>query len=59
LDRDAALKILCEMACRQRAAPKDWAGFDRAAFAIVSQLTFVTFDQTFQTRTRQLVLLKA
>jgi toxin-antitoxin system PIN domain toxin len=42
----------------RRAAPKDWADSYLAAFAAASQLTLVTFDQGFQSKTKQLVLLR-
>lgn len=41
-----------------QAAPKDWADSYLAAFAMSAQLTLVTFDQAFSSKTRQLVLLK-
>jgi uncharacterized protein len=43
----------------RQAAPKDWADSYLAAFAVASQLTLVTFDQGFQSKAKQLVLLKA
>lgn len=43
----------------RHAAPKDWADSYLAAFAETSQLTLVTFDQAFRSKTKQLVLLKA
>jgi len=42
-----------------QASPKDWADSYLAAFAHVSRLTVVTFDQGFQGRARDLVLLSA
>jgi uncharacterized protein len=41
-----------------QAAPKDWADSYLAAFAMTSQLTLVTFDQAFSSKTGQLILLK-
>jgi uncharacterized protein len=41
-----------------QAAPKDWADSYLAAFALAAQLTFVTFDQAFSSKTKQLALLK-
>jgi predicted nucleic acid-binding protein len=41
-----------------QAAPKDWADSYLAAFPMAAQLTLVTFDQDFSSKTRQLVLLK-
>jgi toxin-antitoxin system PIN domain toxin len=42
-----------------RAAPKDWADSYLAAFAMVSELTLVTFDQGFRGKAEKLVLLKS
>jgi toxin-antitoxin system PIN domain toxin len=41
----------------QRPAPKDWADSYLAAFAMVSEMTLVTFDQGFRTRIRDLIVL--
>ena len=38
-------------------APKDWADSYLAAFAGASQLTLVTFDRAFRTKTKPLILL--
>ena len=40
------------------AAPKDWGDSYLAAFASAAQLTIVTFDQAFRTKTKELLLLK-
>ncbi len=40
-------------------APKDWADSYLAAFAVASRLTVVTFDQAFQNKANELLLLKA
>jgi toxin-antitoxin system PIN domain toxin len=42
----------------RHSAPKHWADSYLAAFAMASQLTLVTFDQAFQSKTKQLLLLK-
>lgn len=42
-----------------QAAPKDWADAYLAAFAQTWRLTLVTFDQGFQNKAQDLVLLKA
>jgi len=42
----------------RRPAPKDWADSYLAAFALVSDLTLVTFDRALQGRARQAVILK-
>jgi toxin-antitoxin system PIN domain toxin len=42
----------------RQAAPKDWADSYLAAFALAAQLTLVTFDQSFSSKARQIVLLK-
>ena len=39
-------------------APKDWADSYLAAFAIVSDLQFVTFDQAFQGKIKHLLILR-
>lgn len=39
-------------------APKDWADSYLAAFALESDLTFVTFDQGFHGKVRHLIVLK-
>jgi uncharacterized protein len=41
------------------AAPKDWADSYLAAFAATARLTVVTFDQAFERRARELILLRA
>jgi toxin-antitoxin system PIN domain toxin len=41
-----------------RAAPKEWADSYLAAFAQASRLTIVTFDQAFESKSKELVLLK-
>jgi uncharacterized protein len=41
-----------------QAAPKDWADSYLAAFALVAQLTLVTFDRDFASKASQLILLK-
>ena len=42
----------------RRPAPKDWADSYLAAFALISDLTLVTFDQALHRKARQAVLLK-
>jgi uncharacterized protein len=42
-----------------QASPKDWADSYLAAFAHASRLTVVTFDRAFQSKIRELVLLRA
>jgi toxin-antitoxin system PIN domain toxin len=42
----------------RQSAPKDWADSYLAAFAQSAHLTFVTFDQAFPSKARQLILLK-
>jgi toxin-antitoxin system PIN domain toxin len=42
----------------RQAAPKDWADSYLVAFAQAAQLTVVTFDQAFSSKTKQLVLLE-
>ena len=42
----------------QRPAPKDWADTYLAAFALVSDLTLVTFDEALHRKARQAVLLR-
>ena len=43
----------------RQAAPKDWADSYLAAIALAAQLTLVTFDRDFSSKTRQLILLKS
>jgi hypothetical protein len=50
--------IFRSMSRLRQPAPKDWADSYLAAFAIVSELTLVTFDQGFHTRIRDLVVLR-
>ena len=42
----------------RRPAAKDWADFYLAAFAAVSDLTVVTFDQALHSKVRQAIILK-
>jgi uncharacterized protein len=42
----------------RNAAAKDWADSYLAAFAVTSGLRFVTFDQAFQGRIKQLLVLR-
>jgi len=42
----------------QQPAPKDWADSYLAAFATISQMTLVTFDQGFDGRIRDLMILR-
>ena len=42
-----------------QASPKDWADSYLVAFAQASRLTVVTFDQGFQNKAKDLVLLEA
>ena len=59
LDEPAGLESPFRAMTRSRhAAPKDWADSYLAAFALASQLTLVTFDQAFQSKAKQIVLLK-
>jgi len=46
-----------ELTRSRSSSTKDWADSYLAAFALTSQLTLVTFDRAFRSRTRQLVLL--
>jgi len=46
------------MSQSQRPAPKDWADSYLAAFAKISEMTLVTFDQAFQARIRDLIVLR-
>jgi predicted nucleic acid-binding protein len=46
------------MSQSQRPAPKDWADSYLAAFAMISEMTLVTFDQGFQARIRDLIVLR-
>lgn len=43
---------------RKQPAPKDWADSYLAAFASVSGLTLVTFDQAFRGKTKDMLLLE-
>jgi uncharacterized protein len=59
LDEPAGLESPFRALTRSRhSAPKDWADSYLASFAVASQLTLVTFDQGFQSKTKQLILLK-
>jgi hypothetical protein len=42
----------------RNASPKDWADSYLAAFAMVSDLRFVTFDQAFQGKLKRLLVLR-
>lgn len=46
------------LASSRQAAPKDWADSYLTAFAMASRLTIVTFDQGFQAKARDMVLLR-
>ncbi len=60
LDEPAELEAPFRSMTRLRhPAPKDWADSYLAAFAVISQLTLVTFDRAFQSKAKQLLLLKA
>ncbi len=48
-----------ELTRSRRSSTKDWADSYLAAFAHSAQLTLVTFDQAFRSKTGHLVLLKA
>ena len=52
---EAAFRALTQSG---QAAPKDWADSYLAAFALATQLTLVTFDQTFSGKASQFILLK-
>lgn len=43
---------------QQHPSPKGWADSYLAAFAVISDLRFVTFDQAFQGKIRQLLILR-
>jgi predicted nucleic acid-binding protein len=46
------------MSQSRRPVPKDWADSYLAAFAKISEMTLVTFDQGFQARMRDLIILR-
>jgi len=59
LEEPAGLDIPFRAMTRSRqSATKDWADSYLAAFAVASQLTLVTFDRAFQSKSKQIVLLR-
>lgn len=50
-------EIFCALTQSKNIASKDWADSYLAAFAIVSDLQFVTFDQAFQGKIKHLLIL--
>ncbi len=59
LEEPSGLETPFRVLTRSRlSSTKDWADSYLAAFALSSQLTLVTFDRAFRSKTRQLVLLK-
>lgn len=60
LDEPPGLETHFRALTRSRqASPKDWADSYLAAFALASRLTVVTFDQAFQNKAKDLLLLPA
>jgi len=51
-------RVFRTLSRQQHPSPKGWADSYLAAFAVISDLRFVTFDQAFQGKIRQLLILR-